>query len=171
MMSDRPNPTLWAAGLLAFRQKPIGGTEYQHTVALIYGVDSEAALQVASGEILRRFPVADGWTMHGVSLTSMADIAASPTASRSVMGEVLAERERADAMHGGPRHDDTHTLTEWADTITERVTRGEMELVGGRPVPGGTPAAREQAYRRRLIQAAGLCIAAVESFDRGAKLT
>lgn len=72
-----------------------------------------------------------------------------------VLAEVAKERERQDAKWGGPKHDDTHTLCDWAVFIFERMKR-MMNYHG----------AADPMDRKNLIQIAAIAVAAVESIDR-----
>ncbi len=70
-----------------------------------------------------------------------------------VLAEVVAERRRQDEKHGGPAHDDTHTLPKWWGLMMQRMV--------GRAYPGG-----RADERKDLVQIAALAVAAVESIDR-----
>lgn len=70
-----------------------------------------------------------------------------------VLEEVRMERVRQEKQWGGPKHDDTHTIQEFACWIRSRV-----DEVGNMSYP--------DTARRRLIQIAALAVAAVESMDR-----
>lgn len=75
----------------------------------------------------------------------------------SVLTEFALERNRQDAKWGGPEHDDGHNQYDWLGFIADRI---------GMVRPGdGTPEGLAD-YRKRLVQAAALCVAAIESFDR-----
>ena len=74
-----------------------------------------------------------------------------------VIADVSAERHRQISKGWTPEHDDTHTTR----TMTELA--GERALQGS--VPFGTNAGRD-LRRRRLVQAAAILVAAIESIDR-----
>lgn len=65
--------------------------------------------------------------------------------------DIAAERIAQDAEHGGPDHDDTHTLVEWQGFISERLPA----LEGG-----------HSEVREALVEIAALAVAAIESIDR-----
>lgn len=75
----------------------------------------------------------------------------------AVLVAIAEERGRQDAKWGGADHDDGHNLYDWCEYISERV---------GRIRPGDVSDAGLDNARRRLVQAAALATAAVESIDR-----
>jgi hypothetical protein len=175
MLNGQPHVTVWAAGLLAFRQKPLGGSEYTHTVALMRGNDDQdQAAAAALAEAHRRYPDADGWRMHEVSVTSMSTPPPSIEQAGRVFAEVWAERQRHARLGHDAAADNELSLYVWVDKILFRTNRVVQALSDQLVLPGRPELSvgdREQAYRRRLIETASLCIAAVEAFDRGAALT
>lgn len=84
----------------------------------------------------------------------------------AVVAEVLAERRYALELHP-PQADDQHDALSWLDTLggylerlaVEAQTIHEQVLLEG----GDVSLAR---YRHRLVQTAGIAVAAVESIDR-----
>lgn len=68
-----------------------------------------------------------------------------------ILAEVQAERNRQDAKHGGPAHDDTHSPEDWC-TIIDYLMEEE-------PKTGA-----EQRFL--FIQIAATALAAIESHDR-----
>lgn len=78
------------------------------------------------------------------------------TVTRNVLGNVEAERARQDRKWGGPTHDDKHSVADFCRWINNYAGWADQM-------------ADAQSYdkaRRRLIQAAALAVAAVESLDR-----
>ncbi len=77
-------------------------------------------------------------------------------ASKDILGEVAAERERQDGRWGGAEHDDDMTMDAFVQLIADYAGWARVK-------------AREGAFdeaRLRLVQAAALAVAAVESLDR-----
>jgi hypothetical protein len=70
-----------------------------------------------------------------------------PTAQ--IAWEVMYERRRQDLKWGGPDHDDEHGDGDWGVLVRDRLPRGT-----------------EGAERARLIEAAALIAAWIESLDR-----
>lgn len=77
----------------------------------------------------------------------------------SVLTEVLEERTRQRARGYDEAHDDRHTLRELCEHATNRVADANNAL------RFSSSAAPDQ-YEKRLIQAAAICVAAVESSRR-----
>lgn len=77
-----------------------------------------------------------------------------------IYDEIRAERERQDAQWGGPDHDDEHGVNDWEGLIGDyiqlaleaRMRTGNHDLTG---------------WRTRMLQAAALAVAAIQSTDRG----
>ena len=67
--------------------------------------------------------------------------------------EVHRERERQDAKWGGPGHDALHTREDWELFIHDRLSMASL-------------ARDDTGYRRRILQAAALALAAIEEHDR-----
>ena len=87
---------------------------------------------------------------------------------RLLCDEVLARRVAQDVRFGGPIHDDQHTVVEFLNFI-EKQTRQAYEIAETQRDAKGNAIAPEAAagqIRDRLIDAAALCLAAVESYDR-----
>ncbi len=72
----------------------------------------------------------------------------------SVLDEVKQERERQDAMWGGPDHDNYHGPDQWCCLLMERL--GKAADMG----------ISRDTFRRRLVQVAALAVAAIEVCDR-----
>jgi NTP pyrophosphatase (non-canonical NTP hydrolase) len=73
----------------------------------------------------------------------------------SVLSDVVAERDRQDAKWG----EQNHPPMKWVAILAEEVGEvAEAALDGGGP-----------EYRAEMVQAAAVCLAAVESFDRAAR--
>ena len=70
----------------------------------------------------------------------------------SIYDEIKAERERQDAKWGGPAHDDLHSMSEFAQFISQRLWGHETT-------------------RKEFVQVAALAVAAIESLDRRASET
>lgn len=76
-----------------------------------------------------------------------------------LLDEILRERERQDAIHGGIRNDDLNTPKDWI-------------LFGHKWMSKAFEATHNQNgrdYRKRMVQAAALMLAAIETFDRHCK--
>lgn len=65
--------------------------------------------------------------------------------------DVMKERRRQDLKWGGPEHDDKHAPDEWEGFIVERIA----------PLT-----ARDETFRKRMVEISALALAAIESFDR-----
>ncbi len=86
----------------------------------------------------------------------------------SILEEITAERERQDALFGGPGHDDTHTATDWGAIIMRHLG---LCFDDGKPADvclmsdhcAGYDPVR---YRRQLVRVAAVAVAALETFDR-----
>jgi predicted glycoside hydrolase/deacetylase ChbG (UPF0249 family) len=77
-------------------------------------------------------------------------------ATRGVLAELLAERQRQVEVHGWtPAHDDWHTVSDFAWLIARRV----VDL-------SNPSAAAALDARRLLVESAAIAIAAIERFDR-----
>ena len=74
------------------------------------------------------------------------------------LAQVAAERKRQDAKWGGPKHDDTHQLSDWCWFIRNKLYRVVTEH--------GERACDDKDARGRLIEISALAVAAVESMDR-----
>ena len=80
--------------------------------------------------------------------------------SRAILLEIDAERKSQDWQWGGPRHDDYHSMSDWAHFIQYQL---EMAVLDA------SESGREQnwtMWRYRLIKVAALAAAAIESGDR-----
>ncbi len=77
----------------------------------------------------------------------------------SVYDEIREERAAQDAKWGGPEHDDRHTIWGWAHFLRRHVVRATdaVDLRGS---------AKRIVFRRQMIRAAALAVAAVEALDR-----
>lgn len=87
-----------------------------------------------------------------------ASIANRFSGSERAIIDTLAERDRQDEQWGGPTHDDTHDVFDWARYIGQQI-----EKLGD--LPDGQMPSPEQA-RERLVKIAALAFAAIESHDR-----
>lgn len=75
---------------------------------------------------------------------------------QNILCDVSIERDRQDAKWGGAKHDDIHTMAEWARLICAYAAWAEvMHGLGS-----------ADKCRRRLVQVAALAVAAVEALDR-----
>ena len=77
----------------------------------------------------------------------------------SVYDEVLVERARQDAKHGGPAHDDQHDPHDWIAIIAMHAGLGVLrdhDSVG----------AALDRFRKQMVIVAALACAAIESTDR-----
>ena len=86
-----------------------------------------------------------------IRLTIERDTGQRPAAS--IYAEIAAERARQDAEHGGPKHDDTHTVQDWAWFREQRERRVDHFVS---PV----------AARLALVEIAALAVAQIEALDR-----
>ena len=77
----------------------------------------------------------------------------------AIFHEIVAERGRQNEKHGGPQHDDTHSIYDWVLFMRGRLCDA-AEARG---------AAAAGIRRRKLIQVAALAVAAIESMDRRPK--
>jgi hypothetical protein len=77
----------------------------------------------------------------------------------SIYSEIEEERTRQDEKWGGPAHDDSHSPGDWRWLVGQRMGRAYTEYAQGAIA----------AHRKRLIEAAALVVAALESFDRHAE--
>ena len=78
-----------------------------------------------------------------------------------VYADIRAERERQDAKHGGPEHDDTHTVWEWKhfrELWEHRVT----DMLASRHEGVYEP----EDARIALVQIAALAVAQIEALGR-----
>lgn len=89
----------------------------------------------------------------------------APTAP-AVISEVIAERRYALDLHP-PAKDDEQDAFTWIDTIgryLERLNVEAQDLSAAQMLEGGGVSL--DRYRHRLVQTAGIAVAAVESIDR-----
>ena len=73
-----------------------------------------------------------------------------------VIHDLITERNRQDRKWGGPDHDDTHSVAEFVQIITDYAGWARQMASKG----------SDAKARRRLIQVAALAVAAVETIDR-----
>lgn len=71
-----------------------------------------------------------------------------------ILHQILTERMRQDGQWGGPEHDDQHTNADWIMFIIRFVGKAAHWPFD------------YFAFRKALIQAAALCVAAIEWADR-----
>lgn len=131
---------------------------------------AEACHKVKSG-------IGDGWACRthgrpwpcsaaeqlGEQLALLGQV--SPAAP-AVIAEVIAERRYALDLHP-PGEDDQQDAFSWLDTIAsylERLSFEAQELTTAQMLEGGGVSL--DRYRHRLVQTAGIAVAAVESIDR-----
>jgi len=72
------------------------------------------------------------------------------------LAQVAEERERQDGKWGGESHDDTLSIDEWHELLSDYIGWGRRMAKMGSP----------DKARRRLIQVAALAVAQVEAIDR-----
>ena len=84
----------------------------------------------------------------------MTDRVPGPSSLVYVVAEVMERREKQDARHGGPEHDDTHTPSDW------RVFIGLYNRVSAEYE--SEPEIRED----KLLDVAALAVAAIQSSRR-----
>lgn len=112
-------------------------TEFDELMTCTYGFCRERIrMHVALVGVFSLFDVLPDRGLHGLKIVI----------------EVCRERARQDEKHGGPAHDDTHTLNDWRRYITVRL-----------PTVHYVP---NKENRKDLIEIAALAVAAVESLDR-----
>lgn len=73
------------------------------------------------------------------------------TQGQKILSEVGTERVLQDRQWGGPDHDDHHTKNEWRWFIVKQM---------------GEPTVSSEDFEHRMIKAAALAVAAVESSRR-----
>lgn len=78
----------------------------------------------------------------------------------TVVDEVVLERRKQDAQWGGARHDDSHSMWDWLGLIKTFIFKADKAYSRYDGVEASSQ------VRRRLIQVAALCVAAVEAIDR-----
>jgi hypothetical protein len=69
-----------------------------------------------------------------------------------ILDEIQAERDRQDAKWGGPEHDDRHSFGDWLHYLRKHVNKAVGEDA--------------DVFKRQMIRAAALAIAAIEATDR-----
>ncbi len=74
-----------------------------------------------------------------------------------ILDEIKAERAAQDAKWGGPDHDDEHSMADFVDFIDDQLRKCEY--------------GNNTETRKRLVKVAALCVAAIQSFDRGGQLS
>lgn len=136
----------------ATRPRRIRGRLEAHGVSLrddqIAALNREAVQrQGGRSEVLRE--IVDGWMAR-------SGLSEAPAVVAGVLGELAAERQRADGKWGGAQHDDALTPDQWWAVLTDYAGWARRMWVMGSP---------DQA-RRRLVQLAALAVAAVEVIDR-----
>ena len=82
-----------------------------------------------------------------------------------VAAEIMDRRDRQDAEHGGPAHDDTHAPGDWIGFIRRQTTLALGELIKAVDRGGGTPD-RMDFYEDKLLDVAALAVAAIQSSRR-----
>lgn len=82
----------------------------------------------------------------------------------AVYGDVLKKRKAQDEQWGGPDHDDTHEPLDWIGFITKQCQKAKAH--SNTNDSGIWAVVQSEDYRERLINIAGLAIAAAESYDR-----
>lgn len=91
-----------------------------------------------------------------------ASIADRFTGVEKIVVDVMAERDRQDQQWGGPGHDDTHSGDQWLGYIAHQLARAHHETMSD----DATQVVDPEGYRQRLVKAAALAFAAIESHDR-----
>lgn len=91
-----------------------------------------------------------------------ASIADRFTGVEKIVVDVMAERDRQDLQWGGPGHDDTHSGDQWLGYIAHQLARAHHETMSD----DATQVVDPEGYRQRLVKAAALAFAAIESHDR-----
>lgn len=115
-------------------------------------------------------PEGHGWLPVPGSTSSMqlsvkvdaASIANRFTGVERIVVDVMAERDRQDKQWGGPGHDDTHSGDEWLGYIAQQLAKAHHETMSD----DATQVVDPEGYRQRLVKAAALAFAAIESHDR-----
>ena len=98
----------------------------------------------------------------GASVCADCRDAARSVIASLALADVIAERPRQDTKWGGPAHDDRHRPIDWLNFITKQVQRAKSFDEGLYRV--------RHTYRQRLVKIGALAVAALESFDRNARL-
>lgn len=83
----------------------------------------------------------------------------------SVLAEVAAERARQDDQWGGSAHDDAHGVEDWAEFRSRYERRIGYAMQEGQLFDGHR---WRTETREALLKLAALCVAQIESLDRGA---
>lgn len=81
-----------------------------------------------------------------------------------ICAEIMARREEQDAIYGGQQHDDAHVLNDWVVLVSRYATDAAPAPV----CKHDSEYAIEELhkFRERMLDAAALAVAAVESLDR-----
>lgn len=74
-----------------------------------------------------------------------------------ILEEIKAERAAQDAKWGGAEHDDEHSMADFVFFMDEQLRKCEY--------------GNNTETRARLVKVAALCVAAIQSFDRGGELS
>jgi Mg/Co/Ni transporter MgtE len=78
-----------------------------------------------------------------------------------ILEEIKNEREHQDQKWGGPNHDDSHHLWEFAEWALQRA-----RTISINSRPGFDSSKNFSQFRRLFIEIAALAVAAIESIDR-----
>jgi hypothetical protein len=88
----------------------------------------------------------------------------------SVYDEIAEERRAQDAKWGGPGHDDEHGPEMWISLVCKHARRGHDAFVKASKLPNssqrGALGEAVATYRKQMVRAAALAVAAVEVIDR-----
>ena len=86
---------------------------------------------------------------------------------KAVLQEIEAERQRQDALFGGPAHDDQHAMMDWVGILVRHLGLAVDDgMPSGGATNGHTACSNPARYRRQLVRVAAVSVAAIEAFDR-----
>lgn len=87
-----------------------------------------------------------------------------------IFSEIRIERQRQNAIHGGPKNDDKLLMVEWIGIITRHLG---LAVDDAKPLGGGmnnhSVCENPARYRRQMVRVAAVAVAAIEAFDRKVK--
>ena len=82
----------------------------------------------------------------------------------NIFNEIDNERESQDKQWGGPDHDDEHDVLDWIYFIERQMKQARLVVYNSYDPKQDEP--DMNVYRKKLVNAAALAIAAIEAHDR-----